>query len=593
MALAAVEYGSSVTYQNDMYNPAGIQYQVWKEDASGTAYTVQSASGGTVSKKLVKAKDVNGDNAILTIQVSGGSAKSGVVELAPGEYWVREVASTVTSASGSGRNTGYTADPTFHYAKVDSSHTEENPLIVNSTENFTHELKGTITKTDADFGTTASGDASLANGIYRLRYWDATSASGNPDKTWFFKSDATGKINIMSANKVNIAKADTVLNVDKSSDNFWQKSDGSRIWLAGTYIMDEVCAPVGYKLDTTPVTVKIEHDNDATTSTDNNHDLEFAVSNHPDETPLAIQKVDSEVAADVSATNQPAGAAAVALVDGVTATTTQGDTDHMSTYRVFNVSDHPIKYDGKTIANVPADVARTSTEGVVGEITCVKPQDWETSASGKWVTERMSLPYGTYKVVEIAAGEGMRLDAAWSQTITLHANAARTKAAGTNANQEITQANDPLRGGMVMAKVDSDGDLSDGSTVINGGFDLDVVLADIATGQGDAKLDGAEFIIINRSRGPVKVDGAWYKTDAKVATVTTAVDDDGRVYAHTSTSKSLPYGTYEVRETVAPEGYKLTDVVDDSFGGQRVATRFLLHPSEDEHGYWFYVGSIG
>ena len=592
MALAAVEYGSSVTYQNDMYNPAGIQYQVWKEDASGTAYTVQGASGGTVSKKLVKAKDVNGANAILTIQVSGGSAKSGVVELAPGEYWVQEVASTVTHASGSGKNTGYSADPTFYYAKVDSTHTEDKPFTVNSTENFTHELKGTITKTDADFGTTASGDASLAGGIYRLRYWDATSASGNPDRTWFFKSDETGKINIMSANKVNIAKADTVLNIDQTSSNFWEKSDGSRVWLAGTYIMDEVCAPVGYKLDTTPVTVKIEHDNDATTSTDNNHDLEFSVSNHPDETPLDIQKVDSEVAKDVSATNQPAGAAVVALVDGVTATTTQGDTDHMSTYRVFNISGKPIKYQGKTIANVPADVARTSTEGVVGEITCVKPQDWETTATGKWVTEKMTLPYGTYKVVEIAAGEGMTLDAAWSQTITLHGNAARTKATGTNSAQEITQANDPRRGGMVVAKVDSDGAMSDDTTVISGGFDLDVVLGDIAAGQGDAKLDGAQFIIINRSRGPVKVDGTWYKTGAKVATITTAVDDDGRVYAHTSTSTSLPYGTYEVRETVPPKGYKLSDVIDDDFGGQRIETAFPVHPSEDENGYWFYVGSI-
>ena len=82
--------------------------------------------------------------------------------------------------------------------------------------------------------------------------------------------------------------------------------------------------------------------------------------------------------------------------------------------------------------------------------------------------------------------------------------------------------------------------------------------------QGEASLQGAEFDLINRSASSVIVDGKTYQPGDKIRSFTT--DENGEFSSPASKDVNgdplspeqyLPYGTYELKETKAPEGYNL------------------------------------
>ena len=66
---------------------------------------------------------------------------------------------------------------------------------------------------------------------------------------------------------------------------------------------------------------------------------------------------------------------------------------------------------------------------------------------------------------------------------------------------------------------------------------------------GDASLAGGEISVINRSEFPVTVGGAVFEPGAVCAVMTTAADGSFQLPA------KLPCGSYELKETRAPEGY--------------------------------------
>jgi uncharacterized surface anchored protein len=82
--------------------------------------------------------------------------------------------------------------------------------------------------------------------------------------------------------------------------------------------------------------------------------------------------------------------------------------------------------------------------------------------------------------------------------------------------------------------------------------------------QGEAKLQGAEFDLINRSASSVVVDAKTYQPGDTIRSFTT--DENGEFTSPASKDVNgnplppeqyLPYGTYELVETKAPEGFNL------------------------------------
>ena len=95
-------------------------------------------------------------------------------------------------------------------------------------------------------------------------------------------------------------------------------------------------------------------------------------------------------------------------------------------------------------------------------------------------------------------------------------------------------------------------------SVMRGGVDVRKI--DAETGdvpQGDAALAGAVLDIVNLNENPVVVDGGTYAEGEVCKSITVEYDEGTGTYV-ASCRDCLPYGSYEIHESAAPEGYLLT-----------------------------------
>ena len=96
-------------------------------------------------------------------------------------------------------------------------------------------------------------------------------------------------------------------------------------------------------------------------------------------------------------------------------------------------------------------------------------------------------------------------------------------------------------------------------SVMRGGVNVRKV--DKETGdvpQGDATLAGATLDIVNLNGNPVVVDGGTYAKGEVCKTITVKYDEAKNAYV-ASCRDCLPYGSYEIHESAAPEGYLLNE----------------------------------
>lgn len=140
----------------------------------------------------------------------------------------------------------------------------------------------------------------------------------------------------------------------------------------------------------------------------------------------------------------------------------------------------------------------------------------------------LDVVYGDYYVKEIASGEGYRIN--------------NTKYPVKAEAEDITfdVTNETIRGGVKINKIDKE--------------------LNKAYAQGDATLKGAEFSIINRSKGAVVVDGKTHAVGAICKVITT--DENGIA---STTASALPHGDYEISETKPSTGYHLDTKWKKSF----------------------------
>jgi len=193
--------------------------------------------------------------------------------------------------------------------------------------------------------------------------------------------------------------------------------------------------------------------------------------------------------------------------DDLNEASAQGDaTLEGAAFEVVNRSAHDVVVNGQTYQN--GQVVYTFTTG----------------AGGVFTSPAKLLPYGTYEVRETASSRGYLLAPTGSDPASVTFTVREE-----NQTIPLTIEEVVIRGSFKFVKVDAD--------------------TGLPVPQGDAKLVDAEFEVVNRSAGDVYVLGTRYQPGAVVYVFETV---DGVFEAP---EKLLPYGTYEIRESEAPEGY--------------------------------------
>lgn len=192
--------------------------------------------------------------------------------------------------------------------------------------------------------------------------------------------------------------------------------------------------------------------------------------------------------------------------DTITGNTPQGDAGFEGiTFQIINSSRNPVMVEGKSYA--PGEVVKTLV----------------TDRQGKASTADDLLPYGEYTLHESATNDSM-LNTVPDQTVLVEDD---------GVIYTFDCPNEVVRGDVLIEKRDLESGL--------------------LTPLGGASLDGTLFEITNLSKNAVYVNGALYQPGEVCATIVV----EGGI-AQTK-NRALPYGTYQMVETVPGEGYLHTD----------------------------------
>ena len=185
-----------------------------------------------------------------------------------------------------------------------------------------------------------------------------------------------------------------------------------------------------------------------------------------------------------------------------------------------------------TLEGAVFDVANASAHPVVVGGTSFAPGEvvlqLVTDASGQAATGTRDLPFGTYTVTEVAAPAGYLPDST-PQSVAVAEE-------GVVALADKAFVDQPIRGGVSVQKADAE--------------------IGLAGPQGQGTYAGAVFEVVNANASPVVVGGRTYQPGEAVTCIVT--DQDGKA---STPERTLPFGTYRVRETQAPTGYLVNETI--------------------------------
>lgn len=208
----------------------------------------------------------------------------------------------------------------------------------------------------------------------------------------------------------------------------------------------------------------------------------------------------------------------------------QGDSNLQTTFEIINASAHPV-----TVLN------HTYAVGEAIDIEGNGSTTFTTDENGFYQSAEKILPYGTYTINEINPPLGHNSDGTTSYTFSI-----RNHGEYVDATYKIF--NDVVRGGFKIQKNDIDYDTrSQGDTNLQATFEI------INKSNADALVD------VNGD-GILDKDSERFAPNAKITDFTT--DENG--YYETA-SDFLPYGTYQINETVPPVGYTQDGTITKTF----------------------------
>ena len=353
-----------------------------------------------------------------------------------------------------------------------------------------------LNKTDKDGNMyDAKSSPSLKGAEFTVDFFEGDKAEGKPDRTWVFATDEKGRINLQDEKYF-----------VRGDDLFNDKNLGIVLPL-GTIKISETKSPTGFLENSGFLMERGEKTNEKSLII--NHQKAGGYS-----TIISGKEVnltDSEVSVLEPLIH---GGVKIQKYDmELDGTGTQGDGTFSDIYyTILNDGDQSVVVDGKTYKS--------------GEKIITK----QGNDKGYFETADDFLPYGDYKIVESTAPTGYLLEGVTERTFKIRKNKEMIDL--TKRNSGVV--NDVIRGGVKMQKRDLE---SKGKQPLGG-----------------ARLD-AVFSIINRSDHYVMVDGERYEKD-EVVFETRLNEED---HSFTTPKDFLPYGTYEIKEKTAPEGYLDTE----------------------------------
>lgn len=312
-----------------------------------------------------------------------------------------------------------------------------------------------ITKVDKNT-TTPQGNCSFYDAVFKWEYFDNTSWSGSPKRTWYFRTDSDGWSRY----------APDFFAPGYNSDPLYVNSSGKYQIPIGTVTITEIVNPLGYLVVPIPLKCSIIADS----SMDAKHiwtqdSLDYIVDALNGNFHI-VEDIDTSLF----------GSLILDKIDSVSGAIPQGDSTLAGAkFEVVNNSTNAVQIDGFPKA-APGEICFEFTVDENGHFE-----------SGK------IFPLGDYIVREAQAPDGHALNGDWSGSFSI------TK---DNETATFTDANGcpdtPIYGGLQIIKQD----------------------ADLGTAtSADEPLDGIQFEIANDSANPVTVDGTSYANGETIMTL--------------------------------------------------------------------------
>lgn len=265
-----------------------------------------------------------------------------------------------------------------------------------------------FTKIDPETGN-PQGNTSFEGAVFKMEYYDNTSWSGTPVKTWYFKTNSSGYFLYSDSYKAS----------GYTSDALYKGVYGEFNIPLGSVKLTEVVVPYGYSA--IPVLYA------TITQPSNGAEAVFAWTT-----------------------------ASQAVVDGSDGNYTGEEPDDESTFGGFTIYKRDINGNASVQGDVPSLKAkfqvinRSDNSVKIGSFAEAEPgkvcYEFWTDDSGYFASGKI-FPVGKYEIVEVTQPTGMTLNGNWSGVFEV------TK---TAKDFSFTCKNDPIRGAVTIQKFDND-----------------------------------------------------------------------------------------------------------------------------------------
>ena len=354
-----------------------------------------------------------------------------------------------------------------------------------------------------------SNSPSLAGAEYTVKYYavdytthaDVDSVKDlAPTRTWVMKTKASTVVKDGVTYPTGEFKFTDEYKI--AGNNFYVDDSGKTYLPLGVVTIEETKAPEAYKLNSAVQFSKVTDDNKPLAISNSGYkatDSSIEIYESPIPSSFKIQKVDKDL----------------------NKATTQGDAQSLSAkYVLTNKSEVT-----RTIYNSDSNVtvAKAKSGEAFKDVATGEDYIFTTDDKGFYdlKAQGLTIDEGTYEVKEVEAPVGYNLDAT---PVVLDLTEGNAETA------QFEQSDTVMRGGFKVQKYDSE---------------------TVTRAQGTADLT-MEFKIVNKSEHSVIVNGVEYAKDATVFKGTT----NAKGY-YESAKDLLPYGTYQIVETKAPNAYRL------------------------------------